>query len=368
MAFYEKFWKCSACGKKEISALRKMKCPSCGSTKSRQDEEYLSGVEITDDYGLELASGKPHWTCSNCGSVNLDKETNCYGCGNGREESDSNNKVVDLGPITLPKYNPKDDSDGYFDEPKPTTKAGAMTETNQTKGLLKLNLLSKKWLIGLIVAFGLVVFGWLFFHTVTVEAKVDGFSWTRTISIERYRTVHESGWFPPAGSYNVWTEIRIARYEPIYETRTRTVYHPQTSYRDLGNGSVQSYDSSYTTTDTYLELVGQNPIYATWYEYDIDKWIFQRSEVSSGKDREPYWPDYDLNLDGFTVIGAERIGGRNELYQVVFETIKTDKENKILTHNVSLKEWMEYKNDTTYKLKINHLGIITNNPLNDKEK
>lgn len=371
MAFYEKYWDCHACGNTGISALRQMKCPSCGSTKSPQDKEYLSNKEITDEDGLDLANGKPHWTCSHCGSVNLDKEIRCPGCGNEREKSDLNNKIVDLGPITLPEYKPKNIWGEYSDEPEPTKPTqkniNLKPERNYTKEVPKKKLPWKKLVIVIAAVVGVAILGWLFFHTVSVEARVDNFYWTRTISVERYQSVHESGWYSPVGSYNVWSETRIARYEPIYETRTRIVNHPQTSYRDLGNGAVQSYDSSYTTTETYQVLVRQEPIFATWYEYDIDKWIYQRKEVSTANDRKPYWPSYNLNLDGYTVIGAERIGGKTELYQVLFETINQNKESKIFTYKVNQDEWYEYQNNVVYELKINHLGMITNNPLKDKE-
>ncbi len=371
MAFFEKYWDCHACGRPGISALRQMKCPGCGSTKSPQDKEYPTNKEITDKDGLELANGKPHWTCSNCGSVNLDKKTSCLGCGNERENSDLNNKIVELGSITLPEFKPKDIWEEHSDEPKPIIQIpkdiNTEPETNFTTELPVKKLPWKKLLIITGSILIVVILGWLFFHTVSVEAKIDNFYWTRIISIERYQSVHESGWHNPIGSYNVRSEIRIARYEPIYQTRTRTVTHPQTNYRDLGNGAVQSYTTYHTTTETYQEVIGQKPIYATWYEYDIDKWLFQRKEISAANDRKPYWPNYNLNLDGFTVIGAERVGGKTELYQVLFETSNPNKEEKIFTYEVNQDEWYRYNTNLTYELKINHFGIITNNPLKDKE-
>lgn len=368
MAFFEKFWNCHACGKTGISALRSMKCPGCGSVKSSQDEEYLTNKEITDQYGLELAKGKPHWTCSHCGSVNLDKETNCYGCGNERENSDQNNKIIDLGPITLPE--PESNNTYNRSPAKPESKRLFPTsdyQDNHKKVFSLKSLASKKSLYVTIAILTLAILGWLLLHTVTVEARVVNFSWTRTISIEKYQTVHESGWYLESGSYNTWSETRLIRNEPIYQTKTRIVHHPQTSYRDLGNGAVQSYDSSYTTTETYQEIIGYKPIYGTWYEYDVDKWIFDRNETSTANDQKPYWPNYNLNLDGYVLIGAERIGGKTELYQVLFETINKNKDRRIFTYNVNQDEWNKYQVDITYELKINHLGMITNNPLKDKE-
>ncbi len=386
MAFFEKYWDCRSCGRTGISALRQLKCPGCGSVKSPQDKEHFSNNEITDKYGLELAKGAPHWTCSHCGSVNLDKERNCIACGNEREESDQDNLIIELGTSPLPDYQPKD----IWQEDSETLKPqDQMTENkllegseedlfkkdyyqtgNLDLGRIKQQKRKTTWRIATVLA-GIIVVGlvWLLlFQTNLVEANVAGFSWSRTVKIEKYQTVHESGWSKPIGAYNVWSENRISRYEPIYETKTRTIYVPQTSYRDLGNGAVESYDSSYHKTETYRELVGQRPIYETWYQYDLDKWNYNREIQVQGDDRKPYWPDYWLNLDGQTIIGAERVGSREENYLVLFETITEKKEVKIYSYSTNQEEWKRYQSGINYQLKINYLGMIMNNPLKDKEK
>ncbi|HNZ84376.1 MAG TPA: hypothetical protein PKH59_00740 [Candidatus Woesebacteria bacterium] len=381
MAFWEKYWDCHACGRTGISALRQLKCPGCGSVKSPQDKEHFSKNEITDEYGLALAKGAPYWTCSHCGSVNLDRELSCIGCGNERETSDESNRVVELGTNPLPDYQPKDVWQTYSESSQPketvsrTKKEPGFQESWQSSGVLDKKELkrpqksyTKITAVVMAVILGLVGLGWLFFHTTSMEATVTGFTWSRTVKIEKYETVHSSGWSLPPGAYNYWSETRISGYNPIYETRTRTVHHPQTSYRDLGNGAVESYDSSYYTTETYQEMVGQEPIYGTWYNYDVDQWNYERQVEAEEKDRNPYWPKYSLNFDGQTRIGAERVNGRDETYTIMFETVNKKGETKTYSYNTSENEWKRYQYGVSYPLKINHLGMIANNPLQDKEK
>lgn len=377
MALYEKFWDCPACGTKGISALRKLKCPNCGHTKSPQDKEHRSNIEITDEDGIALARGGPHWTCSSCGSVNLDKYTMCTSCNNPREKSDKANRIVELGSTPPPAYQPPDPAEQWYQpereephetEPKPTyqryqTPTNYDSVGNWLSGLPWLYII-----IGLVVVIGIITLGWAIFHTVDVQAQVTGFSWSRDVTIERYRTVHESGWSHPSDAYNLRSEMRIRSYEPIYETRTKVVHHSQTCYRDLGNGAEQSYDCSYDTTETYQETIGQRPVYDTWYEYDLDTWCYERTAHAGGNDKEKVnWPQFELYLDGQTVIGAERVGGRSETYSVHFRS-EGKKGPEDYVYSTSQDDWMKYQAEINYPLKVNSFKIIMNNPLQDKEK
>jgi hypothetical protein len=374
MALFEHFWDCPACGTKGISALRKRKCPNCGYSKTSQDTEIRSDVEITDSDGVALARGGQHWVCSSCGSVNLDKYESCEECGNPKEADDHKNEVRELGSTPPPVYRPPDEDAQWY--PKSGTGEAATVVFNvveppkipepEVADSTKPRWLSfktiKMALIALVVVVALTLLGYGIFHTREVQAPVTGFSWSRDVAIERYTTVHESGWSFPAGAYDVSSEERISRYDPIYEERQVTVHHSQTCYRDLGNGSEESYDCSYDTNETERVQTGENPVYETWYEYNIDKWIYARTVHAGGNDRSPYWPEYTLNLNGLTAISAERVGGMSETYLVYFEV--TEKEKlKTFSYQTSESEWREYVLGKTYTLKVNHFDAIMNNPL-----
>jgi hypothetical protein len=202
------------------------------------------------------------------------------------------------------------------------------------------------------------------FHTKSIDAMVTGFSWSRTVSIERYQQVRDSGWSLPSGAYNVSSETRIHHHEDIEETRTETVHHHKTCYRDLGSGAEESYDCSYTTTESKRVVVGSRPVYQTWYEYTVDKWVFNRSASAQSNDREPYWPEYTLHLQGQTRLGAERVGQESQTYSISFITIDSKEEEYVL--KTSYENWLQYDPQGVYKLKINSFKAIMNNPLLEK--
>jgi ribosomal protein L37E len=376
MALYEHFWDCPACGTKGISALRKRKCPNCGYSKTSQDTEIRSDVEITDSDGVALARGGPHWECSSCGSVNLDKYEVCEECGNPKEVDDRRSTVRELGSTPPPTYRPPDADAQWYPKSLAGEAQHAMVEfkmvslpevpepkfENSAKSRWLSFITVKRALIALVAVVALTLLGYGIFHTREIQGQVTGFSWSRDVAIERYLTVHESGWLLPAGAYNVSSEERISHYDPVYEEKQVTVHHSQTCYRDLGNGSEESYDCSYDTNETERVQTGENPVYETWYEYNIDKWVYARTVHASGNDRNPYWPEYTLNFDGQTIINTERVGGTSETYMVYFEVIEKDK-LKTFSYQTSESEWQQYALGKTYLLRVNHFDAIMNNPL-----
>lgn len=376
MTLYERFWDCPACGTKGISALRKRKCPSCGHSKTSQDAEHRSRIEITDADGIALARGGPNWVCSRCGSVNLNKYTLCESCGSQKDEKDHTNEVRELGRSSSPSYRPPDITEQFYAPVDPVVSElppADPVQSNVSVSAPTLGLPSQiptvAWrpvLLALAAVLGLLGLGWAVFHTTEASGSVTGFSWTRDVTIERYQTIHDSGWSQPAGAYNVSSERKIRSWEPIYETQVDTVHHSQMCDRDLGNGAEESYDCSYDETVSHQVKVGDKPIYDTWYEYDLDTWRFERSHHAGANDRDPYWPQYSLYLDGQTIIGAERVGGTSESYTVYFRTVH-DKEPKDYTYQTTQAEWMQYLIEAEYPLKVNSFNAIMNNPLKDKE-
>ncbi len=383
MALYEQFWDCPACGTTGISALRQLKCPNCTHTKTPQDTAYHTGREITDPVGIALARGAPHWTCDHCGNVNLGAETVCQSCGNEKDEMDTSFQVRELGgslPLRdrqgqigsgemLARADSSGTNTGQLPRRASQANSGWMP-SNRTVTRVRRHAISERQIavgVGVLVVIAIASLAWLMFHTDTVHARVTGFSWSREVVIQEYRAVHESGWWRPPGAYNVSASTRIRGYEPIYENRTVTERISRTCYRDLGTGATESYDCSYTTTRSERVKVGDRPIYDTWYEYDIDKWVYDRTVPAKRNDRNPYWPEYTLSKEGQTVIGAERVGSTSETYIVYF--IEDDaKEPKSYTLNVPEAEWHLYQEGELYPLEVGAFGSIRNNPLVGKER
>lgn len=148
----------------------------------------------------------------------------------------------------------------------------------------------------------------------------------------------------------------IDHYETVTETKIREVldhYENHTSYSDLGNGYFEEHTSqtpvyrTETYEDTYQKPVyKQEPVYATKYYYEIDRWVTVDRAVSSGEDHDPHWPDVNLKE-------KQRKGNKSETYTVVvtIEGKDTTKE-----YSMPFDEWKSLEKGSTVKLKVNKLG------------
>lgn len=230
-----------------------------------------------------------------------------------------------------------------------------------------LDVISKKYEINKLSAVSVVVIiifavliGGLFLGDGTVHAEVQNFSWSRKINIEKFGTFEEESWNFPKKARLISSEEQIKEYKDVvdhYETKTREVprevldhYEERTvevpvevidhyetvvdGYKDLGNGQFEEitrqepvYRTEYETkiekepvyitvydTEKYTEPVyTSEPVYATKYYYEIDKWVFDYCAKSSGNDKEPYWKEVVLEEN-------QRNGSKSEVYTIYCKT------------------------------------------------
>lgn len=224
-------------------------------------------------------------------------------------------------------------------------------------------------LVALAAAFSLsvlVVLWRMFFSTFSVEAKIEGFTWERSIAIERYQTVREEDWTIPSGGREVSSYWKLRRYREVldhYESRSRqvseTVQTRTEEYscgtRDLGNGFFEDrtcsrpvYETQYRT-EYYTEPVYRNePVYEVYYTYDIERWLHDRTERASGMDQNPTWPTFSLAGQ------HERVSKRSENYLVKFKTA----EGKTIERDYPESEWKTMSSDQRYRIDQNRVGYI----------
>ena len=90
----------------------------------------------------------------------------------------------------------------------------------------------------------------------------------------------------------------------------------------------------------------QDPVYATKYYYDIDKWVDTGNDYpSSGKDHKPYWnEDYKPMADNI------RDTDRSETYTVKLDNGKTQEK--------SYSEWKNMKIGDTKEQTTCLVGIV----------
>ena len=205
------------------------------------------------------------------------------------------------------------------------------------------------------------------FSPTVKKVTIDDFDWERTIDVEEIVTHNESDWSLPNDARLQYTkrEIRsyedvLDHYETVTETRTRSVidhYEERSSYTDLGNGYFEENTESVPvyTTETYTEDVQkpvyrQEPVYATKYYYEIDRWTVVDTAKSYGHDQNPAWPEPKLK-DG------QRTGDKSEHYFVTATYKKKKDKTETEKYEMAFSEWNGLKKGEEVELKIDMNGF-----------
>lgn len=321
------YWDCSYCGNKHIHG-NKRECPGCGKPRGDDVRFYMDGTSQEVE-NPESINKNPDWLCPFCGSLNSDSMKTCSSCGHGREESDPDyfDKEKCLNRMTM--------DNGMFD--RDTSISGGFEDLiYEQDSYKKKEKRRKKIITAAIIAGVLLLCAALLFVFLprTKMISVEEVGWERNVEVEVYRTVSDSGWTLPSGAHDVTQRQEIQSYNQVldhYETKTREKsrqvqdgYDVYYSYRDLGNGyfeQVEHKTPRYRTeyyTETYQDPVYRSvPVYATKYYYDIERWVFDRSEKTSGVDKSPYFARID------TRDGIRREGNTSEKYWIIDENGKT---------------------------------------------
>ena len=387
----EGFWDCPYCGQKRIGGLKR-KCTNCGASRGEDIKFYMADPTnyISDKKAKEVGKN-PDWLCSYCGSYNSDNDVECKDCGATRTESEKNyfeiqkkkqlkeaeeNKEntysgTDVYDTTVEEVS-KEDVSEYFDYKRNIDAYNGILEKQDDSFRKNTSIDWKNILqwggIGLGVISLIVALVFILMPK-TQEGTIDAFSWSRSISVEEYKTVDESGWSLPGGARLHYTQEEIRSYKQVidhYETKTRT-YTEQVidhyedvvvGHRDNGNGTFEEITSqrpvyrTETRTETYQDPVYRDePIYDTKYYYEIDKWLHKEYVKTSGKDKKPYWGEYQYGE-------KEREGNKVEEYKIVV----INKDNEENTYTVDYKTWEGLNVGNTVELKVyinGHAELIT---------
>ena len=329
-------WDCDYCGADRISGEIKI-CPHCGKPRGKDITFYMAGPKnyVTDP---DKINKNPDWLCPYCNTLNPDDNKFCSACGAAREESEEN-------------YFENKEKEKERREQQEALKPKEQDTSSRSAARSRLPLF-----IGLFAALALLVF---LLMPKTKGLHVDAKSWDRSVKVERYQEVQDSSWDLPDGAWNVTSREEVYTYNHIldhYETRTREVseqvldgYDTEVEYRDLGNGyyeeiehQVPRYRTEYHT-ETYEEPVYVDvPVFAKKYYYSIMKWLYDRDEVTSGTDTEPYYAELALS-------DTERESGRSEQYWI----LSGDKR-----YRISYDLWQQIKTGSDIKATVGGGEII----------
>jgi len=342
----EGLWDCPYCGANAISGKIRV-CPHCAKPRDKDTRFYIGEAKnyVTEEQAAQI-NKNPDWICSYCNSLNSDSDTHCKSCGASREDSEKNYLE-----------NKKEQ-----EEKEQALLNAAAQDTSQEKAAGRGSIFRRLLPIVAIAAILFFVISALMPKkaAVTVLSK----DWERQVAVEELRAVQESGWNYPADAYNLQTRQEIHHYDQVldhYEKRERQVAEQVldgydtvvTGYEDLGNGYFEEkteqvpryrteYHTEYYDEPVYLSI----PVYASKYYYTVDKWVYERTETTSGRDTEPYFADRTL------LKGNERFGQTSELY-----TITARIKDETRTYTVSRQLWEVMSNGTSYLVTIDGRNI-----------
>lgn len=343
-------WDCPFCETKNISGTLRS-CPNCGHPIGNNIKYHMpSDVQksyISDEEAKHI-NKNPHWRCNFCDTYNSDSNSSCISCGAPRT-SQSKNYFEIQEKTEHPEAS--ESHAFYYEDSMHSNYTNYSSKLPNNDDLPKhFNLVSRFNLkIILIILLAILGFSGLIYLLVPKEKtmQVTDLSWERSIDIEHLETVDESGWSLPYGARLHYTKKEISKYEQVidhYETKTRTVSEQVvdgyeevvTGYRDLGNGyaeeitsKVPIYRTEYYEEEYEEPVYVQVPVYETKYYYEIDKWIYERSVITSGTSDAPYWGEIVLTDN-------ERTAYKSEAYYV---TGLIDQKQK--TYSFSFDDWTQ---------------------------
>ena len=390
----EGVWDCVFCGTDKIRGSERV-CPCCGKTRGQDVKFYMDNPKnYVNEEVAKTINKNPDWLCSYCDSLNRDDLDECHSCGATKDNSAKNyfehRAEVDKRRAekqkrldALMNQEERNDRAGrsvhsqgqlsceeqYANSPYVPSSAETKSEkystrsTNKTTAR-KVNIHWKKIFTGSAIALAAILMIVLLVNLFTpkvMEVTLSDMTWQRSIGVETLTTCNESDWYLPSGARLKDTRQEIRTYEKVldhYETKTRTYtervldhYEEYVSgHRDLGNGYFEEITSSRpvyrteTRTETYEEPVYRDePVYATKYYYEIDKWLHSYNSTSQGhKSEEMYWNEPVLKE-------KQRESGRTTTCYISFFD---EKKEKTVTYTMAQSEWETLNPGNTLKIEV----------------
>lgn len=365
-------WDCEFCNKNgNINTM--LFCPSCGApmpmdldgTPHTHPPADRNAFLITNQEYLDrIAKHLGVWQCGSCQGINLEEANFCTQCGRGKNGDDPNSvaetehhtaevlqwhlptayqpRVYD--PVPLSTYSMRSTSPAHLASP------------GISKAILGFLVIAA--LVGLVV--------WAT-RTTTVMTTVQGFSWTRVITLERYAWVDRtsrSGF--PADSRNQWHKQEVVGSHPE-QRGTKTEFYSESVPDGETCSSVTSKnpDGSFTERESCFpksrletksrQVPNMVPVddSAEVYHFQIREWTHSRDVTSSGYDRNPYWPEYVL--DTGEEPEREPQSARSEVYTVVF----TDEKQQNYSQTIGFDQWTGWDAAAKYQVTVNNIGMVT---------
>lgn len=319
LGFIPLIWECPYCQTKNPGPIKS--CTSCGAPQpddvafTQVDEETFNFIK--DEALIRMAKAGPDIHCPFCGTRNSSTAETCSKCGG---ELSLGGKIRETGKKVTTAAEAAKQPASVKEPPKvPSRKMGIVP------------------IIGILaVIAAIIVVILLFTKTDDITATVTNLNWERSIVIEEYRLVNNSGWWdqiPDGADVGFCSqEYRYTSNEPVPNS-TEECGEPYVVDTGTGVGEVVQ-DCTYDVYDEYCD-------------YTILQWTVVDTLTQSGSNQFPAWPTANLGLD-------QREGDREELYTIVLSG--DDDTYTFTTRDVEL--YQEADIGSEWNLSVNQLGGI----------
>ncbi len=287
------YWDCPYCDSKGIPGTT-YDCPNCRRQRGKETKFYMKQGKVEYVPGHKVIGAD--WYCEYCGALNTAGRDTCENCGSPKSESkDDYFSIKEKEEEKKKKEEEQKKKDFAPESPNRSSSFG---------------LWSKLLLIGFaLIAFVMLV-SWIKEKATPKDCtfEVQKLTWENTVEIDEYRTFQESDWSMPSDGRLLYTNEEVRSYNSVFDhyesvTKSRQVQdggHYDYDYVDNGDGTfteqstfVPEYTTEYYTEDEPVYV--QVPVYDTKYYYEIDRWVHERSETTTGNDKNPVWADTDLS-------------------------------------------------------------------------
>ena len=345
---YEMLWDCAQCGAKGLLGVSHRHCPQCGAAQDPAARYFPEpGAEVEAKHHRYVGED---WLCTYCESPNSAAAGFCANCGGPRDGAKAVKQVVD-GPAAVtplaaaaPPASPP--------TPTPPARIGFAQPSGTTPGSGPTG--SPRWLfvvVGLVLA-ALAVLAYQFFSKHDETVQLADKAWTREVDVERFTSQTTSAWCDalPADAYQV-TRSREQR-------GSKQVPDGQDCHTVRADGG----DGSFTKRQECSPRYRDEPVYDTRCHYRVNRWLLLRTDKLAGNASQmPAWPQPLLAgpppgsralSGGAALLGADRLGGQREHYQVTLQSAK----GKQWTCTLSPDRWAALATGKPVTLKVRGTG------------
>lgn len=369
------YWDCTYCDTKGIRGDNRI-CPNC---QHRRDEHVRFYMKNTNDViskaeDLTKFTGKPDWECKYCGSYNRSDATACKVCGADKlGDSRTYHQVVEEANDEVQHYSTdgklgagvtqgsdidnerlarereerrreREKRDREFREQQELRERRREEERAERERVERRQemLIYGGVGLGILCVIGLLLF---LFLPRNATLRVQSLPWERNIAIEESYIATEKDWSVPPGGTEISREWKWQKDVPVFdhvetyedtEMRYEKVgSHTEYDYVNNGDGSfdkvskqVDDWDYVAHKVQKTRDVYRDEPVYAWYYTYEIERWRVCRNIFTNGTNDEPYWGEYTLK-DG------ERTGARTEKYGVYALNVAKEKDGYKLYETTS---------------------------------